>query len=72
MDLVIRIHAQVNEAIRQLEATPEETLTERRTIGRKEIPTTVEGLLFHAAEHAQRHIWQLLVTARILTSQAKS
>lgn len=71
-ELASRINAQVDKAIRQLESTPEETLTERRTIGRKEIPTTVEGLLFHAAEHAQRHIGQLLVTARILTSQAKS
>ena len=69
--LVDAIRGQVGHAIRQLNNTPEHTLTEGRTIGRKEIPTTVGGLLFHAAEHAQRHMGQLLVTARILTSQHK-
>jgi hypothetical protein len=41
-------------------------LTDRRGVGRKQIPTTVIGLLFHAAEHVQRHVGQLIVTARIL------
>ncbi|HLS94592.1 MAG TPA: DinB family protein [Sphingobacterium sp.] len=35
-----------------------------RFLGRKRIPTTLIGLLFHAAEHSQRHVGQLLVTAR--------
>lgn len=42
------------------------TLTEARTVGRKKLPTTVMGLLFHAAEHTMRHTGQLLVTVRIL------
>ena len=70
--LVSHIRDQVGHAVRQLKDTPGHTLTEGRTIGRKQIPTTVAGLLFHAAEHAQRHIGQLLVTARILTSQHKA
>lgn len=64
--LVEAFRVQVAKAIDQLKMTDESTLTERRTIGRKQIPTTVLGLLFHAAEHSQRHIGQLLVTARIL------
>ncbi|MEX2232170.1 MAG: DinB family protein [Cyclobacteriaceae bacterium] len=68
-DLVDAFRQQVNRAIVQLQNTPESTLTERRKIGRKEIPTTVAGLLFHAAEHTQRHIGQLLVTVRILQSK---
>jgi uncharacterized damage-inducible protein DinB len=57
---------QVDRAIQQLKFTDEGTLTEKRGIGRKQIPTTVMGLLFHAAEHTQRHVGQLIVTARIL------
>lgn len=68
-DLVKILRNQVDQAIAQLRNTPEATLTEGRTIGRKQIPTTVSGLLFHSAEHCQRHIGQLLVTSRILKAR---
>jgi uncharacterized damage-inducible protein DinB len=29
------------------------------------LPSTVLGLLVHAAEHTQRHVGQLLVTVRL-------
>lgn len=65
-ELVHRIQVQVRKAVDQLRSTDEATLTETRLLGRKQIPTTTLGLLFHAAEHAQRHIGQLLVTSRVL------
>jgi uncharacterized damage-inducible protein DinB len=49
----------------------EDTLREPRFVGRKKLPSTVLGLLFHAAEHSQRHVGQLLVTASILKSRVK-
>jgi uncharacterized damage-inducible protein DinB len=52
--------------LQQLINTEASSLTEPRTIGRKALPTTHLGLLFHAAEHTQRHLGQLLVTARIV------
>lgn len=64
--LVSEIQRQVAKAIGQLKATPESSLTEARVLGRKKVPTTVAGLLFHAAEHTQRHVGQLLVTAKIV------
>jgi hypothetical protein len=42
-------------------------LTDTRGVGRKQIPSTVLGLLFHSAEHTMRHTGQLLVTCKILT-----
>jgi len=36
-------------------------------VGRKRIPSNVIGLLFHTAEHTQRHTGQLLVTVKVLT-----
>ncbi|ERM80207.1 hypothetical protein P872_14290 [Rhodonellum psychrophilum GCM71 = DSM 17998] len=48
-----------------------DTLTDPRGVGRAQLPSTVGGLLFHAAEHAQRHLGQLLVTVRILTHKAE-
>ncbi|MBC3540223.1 DinB family protein [Rufibacter sediminis] len=65
-DLIANFEAQVDKALLQIKATDQETLTEARGVGRAQIPSTVAGLLFHAAEHTQRHVGQLLVTARIL------
>jgi hypothetical protein len=57
---------QIDRSLQQLNNTPVETLTEPRAVGRAGIPSTVIGLLFHAAEHTMRHTGQLLATARIL------
>ena len=65
------VHAfsdQIDQVLVQLQDTSEECLTEARRVGRKQLPSTVGGLLFHAAEHTQRHIGQLLVTVRVLQS----
>jgi uncharacterized damage-inducible protein DinB len=64
--LVDKFASQVAIAINQLKTTDVNTLTEKRGVGRKQIPSTVIGLLFHAAEHVQRHVGQLIVTARVL------
>ena len=37
-----------------------------RGIGRKRLPTTVGGLLVHAAEHTQRHVGQLVTTSKLV------
>jgi uncharacterized damage-inducible protein DinB len=41
-------------------------LCETRTIGRKQLPTTLLGLLVHIAEHTQRHTGQAVTTARFV------
>lgn len=64
--LVDAFDAQVERALAQLRATDERTLTEPREVGRARLPSTVLGLLVHAAEHASRHVGQLLVTARVV------
>ena len=66
--LLAALHIQIENTLGQLRITAENTLTEKRTIGRKQIPTTVIGLLFHSAEHTMRHTGQLLVTAKIVLS----
>lgn len=40
-------------------------LTEPRAVGRKQLPTTVMGLVVHLAEHTQRHVGELIVTAKL-------
>jgi uncharacterized damage-inducible protein DinB len=65
-DLVQVFRQQVERAIDELRATDESTLTDPRTVGRGKLPSTKLGLIVHAAEHTQRHVGQLLVTARVL------
>ena len=52
----------MGQALDYFKTIPETTLTDERFVGRKKLSTTVIGLLFHAAEHSQRHVGQLLVT----------
>lgn len=60
---------QVDAALTQLRNTNENSLLERREVGRKKIPSNVLGLLFHAAEHTQRHVGQLIVTAKVVQAE---
>lgn len=69
--LVHAFDRQVEQAVQQLQSTSEASLTETRLVGRAQLPSTMLGLLFHAAEHTQRHVGQLLVTARIMQSNAR-
>jgi uncharacterized damage-inducible protein DinB len=64
-ELVKAFRDQVELALVQLSATDERTLSDHRAVGRRQLPSTVHGLLFHAAEHVQRHLGQLLVTVRV-------
>ena len=59
-----RFSQQVDLALTQLNNTDSALLTERRGVGRAQVPSTVIGLLVHAAEHTTRHLGQLLTTAK--------
>jgi len=69
--LLKNFNKQVELSFQQLSTTNENTLTDFRGVGRKQLPSTVLGLLFHAAEHAMRHTGQLLVTVKVLKNSAK-
>ena len=57
--------AGVERALVQLRATDPASVLEPRQVGRAGLPSTVLGLLVHAAEHTTRHVGQLSVTARV-------
>jgi uncharacterized damage-inducible protein DinB len=70
----------IESIFRELQASLEETKTRLDqiirnpldapiTIGRKQLPTTLAGLLVHAAEHTQRHVGQAITTAKLLVAQ---
>jgi hypothetical protein len=53
----------------RLEAIVRPPLDRPVSIGRKGLPTTLTGLLIHAAEHTQRHVGQAITTAKLIVAQ---
>ena len=64
--LLQTFNQQVDKALEQIKQADEKELTAFRGVGRAQLPSTVLGLLFHAAEHTMRHTGQLLVTVKVL------
>ncbi len=65
-ELVAALNETILRGLAQLAATEEATLSQPRAVGRAQSPSTVLGLLFHAAEHASRHAGQVVTTAKLI------
>jgi len=65
-ELLAALEATVERALDQLRETREDALTQPRGVGRAQLPSTMIGLLFHAAEHTQRHAGQIATTVKML------
>ncbi|HYN01198.1 MAG TPA: DinB family protein, partial [Vicinamibacteria bacterium] len=50
--LIAQARAAIDRALEQVRATTPASLLEPRAVGRQRLPSTVLGLLYHAAEHA--------------------
>lgn len=71
-ELVEAFRDQVAAAIAHLRRMDERILADHRPVGRRNLPSTVQGILYHAAEHVQRHLGQLLVTVRVQEQDLRS
>jgi uncharacterized damage-inducible protein DinB len=67
--LLERFSARIAAAIAYLRSVPEAGLLTPREVGRKRLPSTTLGLIFHAAEHASRHAGQIVTLNQIVRSQ---
>lgn len=56
---------------RRIRAFKEEELPQKRSVGKKQMPTTVGGLLVHVADHTQRHVGQAITTAKVVMAQRR-
>jgi uncharacterized damage-inducible protein DinB len=55
-------------AVSRIRSLTAQNLEEPRIVGKKQLPTTLGGLLVHVADHTQRHVGQAIVTARIVAA----
>jgi uncharacterized damage-inducible protein DinB len=65
-EMLARLRATLERALAQVRDTPESTLDDARPVGRAQLPSTVRGLLAHAAEHTTRHAAQIMTLVRVL------
>jgi uncharacterized damage-inducible protein DinB len=68
-ELLAELVVGFSKSARRIRAFSPQQLEEERKVGKKELPTTVAGLLIHVAEHTQRHVGQAITTARIVMAQ---
>jgi hypothetical protein len=58
----------LQKSISRVQAFDVNMLEAERSVGKKQLPTTVAGLLIHVADHTQRHVGQAITTARIVVA----
>jgi len=67
------LFAEFNEAIelsaRRVRALAAVDPEEARGVGKRQLPTSVGGLLVHLADHTQRHVGQAITTAKVLLAR---
>jgi DinB superfamily len=68
--LLERFSARLDAAIDYLRTVPSESLLTPREVGRKRLPSTTLGLIFHAAEHSSRHAGQIVTLTQLVRSSS--
>jgi uncharacterized damage-inducible protein DinB len=56
------LHMAIERAGTRIRALASDDPETTRVVGRKELPTTLGGLLVHVADHTQRHVGQAITT----------
>ena len=64
--LTTHVVAAMDAALAEVRATPGASILEAREVGRQRLPSTVLGLIVHAAEHATRHAGQIATLRKII------
>jgi len=65
-ELLAEFHHGLESAADRVRAFASADLEQPRAVGRKQLPTSVGGLLVHLADHTQRHTGQIVTTAKLL------
>jgi uncharacterized damage-inducible protein DinB len=56
----------IRDSMQRVRALVGVDLDESRGVGKKQLPTSVGGLLVHVADHTQRHVGQVITTAKVV------
>lgn len=65
-ELLSEFNAGLGSAAYRVRALATADLNQPRSVGRKQLPTSIGGLLVHLADHTQRHTGQIVTTAKLI------
>ena len=65
-ELLAEVEASFSNAAGRVRVLATADLETVRGVGRKQLPTTIGGALIHVADHTQRHVGQVVTTAKVL------
>ena len=64
--LFAEVEASFRNAAERIRALASSDIEAHRGIGRKQLPASAGGALIHVADHTQRHVGQVVTTAKVL------
>ncbi len=64
--LLAEVEASFSNAAERVRVLATADLDTFRGVGRKQLPTSIGGALIHVADHTQRHVGQVVTTAKVL------
>jgi uncharacterized damage-inducible protein DinB len=67
--LLAEVEASFSNAAQRIRTLATANFDTPRFVGRKQLPITLGGALIHVADHTQRHVGQLVTTAKVLLAQ---
>jgi uncharacterized damage-inducible protein DinB len=65
-ELLMTVQASFSNAADRIRALAAADFDTPRSVGRKQLPTSIGGALIHVADHTQRHTGQVVTTAKVL------
>lgn len=65
-ELFAELDSGLADASRRVRAFAGTNLDQARGVGKRQLPTSIGGLLVHLADHTQRHAGQIVTTAKLL------
>jgi uncharacterized damage-inducible protein DinB len=63
--LLAEVEASFSDAAERVRVLATANLDTFRGVGRKQLPTSIGGALIHVADHTQRHVGQVVTTAKV-------
>lgn len=65
-ELLAKVDAAFRRAEEEFRRVDPARLADPRGVGRKQLSTTVLGVMVHIAEHTQRHVGEVIITAKLV------
>ena len=71
-EIFAELHAAFERSTERIRSLAKANLEQVRTVGRKQLPTSIGGLLVHVADHTQRHVGQAITTTKLVRAARSS